>query len=201
MQNIKGGIYIINSREITDKEILEFKANLVLDAHEGNIATVLKYMEKDYIESIKNIGNIEVPQTEEQIETAGKNFATDELKYYNEYGGFTSDGREYVIRINKNHKLPTTWSHVIANQNFGTVVTENMGGFTWSRNSRLNRLSSWSNNPVTDVPSEAIYLKDMKNGKQWSLGALPMPDDKDYYIKYGFGYASFEHISNCTSRG
>lgn len=196
MQNVKGGIFIINSKEIQDEGILEFKANLVIDAHEGNIATVLKYMEKDYIESIKNIGNIETQEIEEQIETAGKNFVTDELKYYNEYGGFTADGREYVIRINKEHKLPTTWSHIIANQSFGTIVTENIGGFTWSRNSRLNRLSSWNNNPVIDVPSEAIYLKDMKNGKEWSLGALPMPDDKDYYIKYGFGYANYEHVSD-----
>ena len=196
MQNIKSGIFIINSKEITDKEILEFKANIVLDAHEGNIDTVLKYLEKDYVESIKNIGNIEIQEIPEKIETAGKNFDTADLKYYNEYGGFTSDGKEYIIRVNKNHKLPTIWSHVIANKNFGTIVTENMGGFTWSRNSRLNRLSSWSNNPVSDVPSESIYLKDMKNGKQWSMGALPMPDDKDYYIKYGFGYASYEHISN-----
>ena len=196
LQNIKGGIFIINSKEIEDKEILEFRANLIIDAHEGNISTILKYLEKDYVESIKNIGNIEITPIDNQIETAGKNFVTDELKYYNEYGGFTSDGREYVIRTNQYHKLPTTWSHIIANPNFGTIVTENMGGFTWSRNSRLNRLSSWSNNPVMDVPSEAIYLKDIKNGKTWSLGALPMPDDKDYYVKYGFGYANYEHVSD-----
>ena len=196
LQNIKGGIYIINSKEIQDKDLLEFKANLIIDAHDGNIASTLKDMEKDYIESIKNIGELPAQEVENQIETAGKTFETDKLKYYNEYGGFSENGREYIIRVNKNNKLPTTWSHVIANENFGTIVTENMGGFTWSRNSKLNRLSAWNNNPVLDTPSESIYVKDLKNGKQWSLGALPMPDENDYYITYGFGYANYEHVSN-----
>ena len=196
LQNIKGGIYIINSKEIEDKDLLEFKANLIIDAHEGNIDSSLKYMEKDYIDSIKNIGELEPRIIEEQIETSGKTFEGEKLKYFNEYGGFSDNGKEYIIRINKNNKLPTTWSHVIANENFGTIVTENMSGFTWSRNSRLNRLSAWNNNPVLDTPSEAIYLKDIKSGKAWSLGALPMPDENDYFITYGFGYANYEHISD-----
>lgn len=196
MQNVKGGIYIINSKEIPDKKLLEFKANLIIDAHEGNINSILKYMEKDYLNSIKNIAELPAKSIEKQIETVGKNLETDKLKYFNEYGGFSENGKEYIIKINKNNKLPTTWSHVIANENFGSVLTENMGGFTWSRNSRLNRLSAWSNNPVIDIPSEAIYIKDIKNGKAWSLGASPMPDENDYYITYGFGYANYEHVSD-----
>lgn len=196
LQNIKGGIYIINSKEMEDKNLIEFKANLIIDAHEGKVDSILKYMEKDYLESRKNIGKLPVKVQNEQIETAGKVFEKDNLKYYNEYGGFSENGREYIIRINKNNKLPTTWGHVIANQNFGTIVTENMGGFTWSRNSRLNRLSAWNNNLVLDIPSEAIFLKDLKNGKLWSLGALPIPDENDYFITYGFGYANYEHVSD-----
>ena len=196
LQNIKGGIYILNEKEIENKDLLEFKANIIIDAHEGNIDSILKYMEKDYIDSIKNIGELEPTVVGEQIETPGKSFEGEKLKYFNEYGGFSENGREYILRINKNNKLPTTWSHVIANENFGTIVTENMGGFTWSRNSRLNRLSAWNNNPVLDTPSEAIYLKDIKNGKAWSLGALPMPDENDYFVTYGFGFANYEHISN-----
>lgn len=61
------------------------------------------------------------------------------LKYYNEYGGFSLDGAEYHIRINKEEKLPTVWSNVMANRNFGTVVTEGLGGYTWYKNSRLRK--------------------------------------------------------------
>ena len=70
-----------------------------------------------------------------------------------------------------------------------------MGGYTWSKNSRLNRLSAWSNNQVVDVPSEIIYVEEEKTGKTWSLGLNPMPDNNYYYITYGFGYANYQHIS------
>ena len=56
----------------------------------------------------------------------------------------------------------------MANKKFGTLVTENMGGYTWYKNSRLNRVTSWENQPNYDIPSEIIYLKDQetknKNG-------------------------------------
>ena len=39
--------------------------------------------------------------------------------------------------MNKDEKLPTVWSNIMANENFGTVVTEGLGGYTWYRNSRL----------------------------------------------------------------
>ena len=85
------------------------------------------------------------------------------LKYYNEYGGFSEDGLEYRIKLNKSNKLPTVWSTILANEHFGTVVTMNLGGFTWKDNCRLNRMSAWNNNPLIDIPSEIIYLKDMEN--------------------------------------
>lgn len=71
-----------------------------------------------------------------------------------------------------------------------------MGGYTWYKNSRLNRLTAWANNPTNDIPSEIIYLEDMENKKVWSLGQNPIPDSNDYYITYGFGYANYMHKSN-----
>ena len=120
----------------------------------------------------------------------------EELKYYNEYGGFSADGKEYLIKVNKSNRLPTVWSHILANKNFGTVITENMGGYTWYKNSRLNRITRWENNPNYDIPSEVIYLKDVDTKKIWSLGLNPMPDDKNYNIIYGFGYCKYIHKSD-----
>lgn len=122
------------------------------------------------------------------------NLEQENLKYYNEYGGFSSDGKEYLIRINKENRLPTVWSNVLANKNFGTLVTESGGGYTWNKNSRLNRLTAWSNNQVIDVPSEIIYMQDKESLKAWSLTLNPMPDDNDYFITYGLGYAKYKHI-------
>ena len=70
-----------------------------------------------------------------------------------------------------------------------------MGGYTWYKNSRLNRISNWSNRAFLDDPSEIIYLEDYKTGKKWSLGLNPMPDENDYSIIYGFGYSKFIHNS------
>ena len=113
-----------------------------------------------------------------------------------EYGGFSEDGKEYLIKVNKRERLPTVWSHILANEKFGSVVTENMGGYTWYKNSRLNRVSSWENNPSYDIPSEVIYLKNMENKKAWSLGLNPMPDNNNYNVVYGFGYCKYIHKSD-----
>ena len=194
---INRGIYLLNISEIKDKDLFITCSNLVIHANDGDIETALKYIEADYKEKCGVVNK----STEKQIVNYEKskmsiNFQTDDLKYYNEYGGFSSDGKEYKIRVNRNNRLPTVWSHVLANPNFGTVITENMGGFTWSKNSRLNRITSWSNNPVMDINSEIFYLKDCISQNAWSLGLNPMPDDNDYLVTYGFGYAKYQHNSD-----
>lgn len=118
------------------------------------------------------------------------------LEYYNEYGGFSEDGLEYVIKLEKGEKLPTVWSMILANETFGTLVTQNLGGYTWHKNSRLNRLSAWNNNPVLDIPSEIIYLKDYETGKKWSLCNNLNDESPESYITYGFGYVNFKSIQN-----
>ena len=196
LQNIKGGIFVLHNLKKQEQEILEYKANLLIDASLGEIKSQLKDFEEEYIEKIKDVGDETKKQLYSQIEERKIELPKQELKYNNEYGGFSEDGKEYHIRISKNNRLPTVWSHVMANEKFGTVITENMGGYTWHKNSRLNRLTAWNNNPVTDVPSEVIYMKDMENDKIWSLGLNPVPDENEYDITYGFGYAKYIHASN-----
>ena len=196
LQNIRSGIFVLNNLSKEEIQVLEFRANLVLDVSLGKIERQLTDLEEEYIETIKQIGDEKIPQIAEEPEQIRKKLEDEQLKYCNEYGGFSLDGKEYNIRINKDNKLPTVWSHVLANEKFGTVVTENMGGYTWYKNSRLNRLTAWANNPTNDIPSEIIYLEDMENKKVWSLGQNPITDSNDYYITYGFGYANYMHKSN-----
>ena len=196
LQNIRSGIFVLNNLSKEEIQVLEFRANLVLDVSLGKIERQLTDLEEEYIETIKQIGDEKIPQIAEEPEQIRKKLEDEQLKYCNEYGGFSLDGKEYNIRINKDNKLPTVWSHVLANEKFGTVVTENMGGYTWYKNSRLNRLTAWANNPTNDIPSEIIYLEDMENKRVWSLGQNPIPDSNDYYITYGFGYVNYMHKSN-----
>ena len=197
--NIEGGIYLLNNiNDKQDKRLLEDKAEVVLNGGAGSLKQQIDEMESIMKENIKQVG-YEVKN--EYYAYGHENYSNpefneDKLKYFNEYGGFSSDGKRYFIKVNKNEPLPTVWSHIIANSNFGTLVTESMGGFTWKNNSRLNKLTALSNDQVSDVPSEIIYLKDMESNKEWSLGLNPMPDENDYYVTYGFGYAEYLHVSS-----
>lgn len=123
------------------------------------------------------------------------NLKVEDLNYYNEYGGFQKNTNEYVLKIGRRDKLPTVWSHILANETFGTVVTENMGGFTWCQNSRLNRITAWDNSPYQDIPSEIIYIKDKETGKVWSTSNF-ITEESDCEVIYGFGYAQYTNICN-----
>ena len=198
--NSKGGIYCLNNiNNKQDKQLLEEKAGVIISAENGTLAQQIRDLELESKDVVRHSGyDIKKEHILDLKEDNYTNqaFKEENLKYFNEYGGFSSDGKEYLIKVNKNNKLPTVWSHILANNHFGTVVTESMGGYTWKDNCKLNRLTAWANNQVTDVPSEIIYLKDMQADKKWSLGLNPMPDDNDYYITYGFGYAKYLHVSD-----
>ena len=98
-----------------------------------------------------------------------------ELSYFNSLGGFTPDGREYAIYLGPSTNTPAPWVNIIADPAFGTMVSETGAGFTWYGNSQRNRLTGWSNDPVLDPPSEAVYIRDEENGVFWSPTASPDP--------------------------
>ncbi|MHB1134363.1 MAG: glucoamylase family protein, partial [Chloroflexota bacterium] len=82
-----------------------------------------------------------------------------ELPYFNGIGGFTPDGREYAIYLGPGTRTPAPWANVLANPEFGALVSESGSGFAWAANSQANRLTPWSNDPVSDPPGEAIYIR------------------------------------------
>ena len=200
LKNIRAGIFELSKNEISkeDLNLLNFVATIIIDANKGRIKDALKELEEEYLEKYKDVGKeqqITLIENENN-ENIDRLENIDNLKYYNEYGAFSEDGKEYLIKVNKENRLPTIWSNIMANEKFGTLVTESMGGYSWHKNSRLNRVSAWQNYACYDIPSEIIYLKDMQTKKVWSLGLNPMPDSKNYNVIYGFGYTKYIHKSN-----
>lgn len=113
----------------------------------------------------------------------------DDLLYWNGFGGFDEVSDEYVIKVNRENRTPVPWSHIIANEKMGAIVTNNGGGNTWFGNSREFKLTNWSNDSVSDRPSEVCVFSD----GVFSFGALPnLNDDFEYVARYGFGYACFD---------
>ena len=200
LKNVRGGIFELSKNEINkeDLELLQLLSSVTINANKGGIKNALKEMEEEYLEKYKTIENEQEIQSIEAENTENIDILqnTEKLQYYNEYGAFSPDGKEYLIKTSKENRLPTVWSHIMANEKFGTLVTENMGGYTWYKNSRLNRITSWENQPNFDIPSEIIYIKDIETKKAWSLGLNPMPDNKNYNIIYGFGYTKYIHKSD-----
>jgi cyclic beta-1,2-glucan synthetase len=119
-----------------------------------------------------------------------------ELPYFNGLGGFTGDGREYAIYLGPDSLTPAPWINVMANSGFGTVVSESGLGFTWSGNSQQNRITPWTNDPVSNPPPEAIYIRDDQSGARWTPTASPIRERDAYRARHGQGYTVFEHNSH-----
>ncbi len=119
------------------------------------------------------------------------------LEFFNGLGGFADNGREYVIVQEEGLRTPEPWANVIANPEFGFLVSESGSGFTWSLNSHENQLTPWSNDHVMDTPGEAIYVRDEATGEVWSPTALPIRDETGSYLtRHGQGYSRFLHGSH-----
>jgi cyclic beta-1,2-glucan synthetase len=123
-----------------------------------------------------------------------------ELPYFNGMGGFTPDGREYAIYLGPGTQTPAPWVNVLANPGFGALISESGSGFAWATNSQSNRLTPWSNDPVTDPTGDAIYIRDEQLGVFWTPTASPIRENDAYRTRHGQGYTIFEHNSHAIEQ-
>ncbi|MBX7137773.1 MAG: hypothetical protein K1X83_07285 [Oligoflexia bacterium] len=114
------------------------------------------------------------------------------VEFFNQLGGFTDEGRSYSLIIRDKVLPPLPWSNIVANPRFGFMVTETGGGYTWSENSRENRITPWSNDPIVDPCGEAIFIRDTESGSYWSATPAPASAGESYRVKHGFGFSEFE---------
>ena len=195
----RGGIYIVRGDLITQDEraLLLSAARVVLDGEEGSLTEQLKVR----IEA--DIGTV-VPENEPDIAplpVAAAASAMPPLVHFNGLGGFDQGGREYVIVLGPGQVTPAPWINVIANPTFGFTVSERGTGYTWCLNSRENKLTPWSNDPVSDPAGEAFYLRDEDDGSLWSPTAAPIRvPGATYTTRHGQGYSRFElHCNGIAS--
>ena len=186
-----GGIFLKSAAQIPeeDQRLLKAAAGVVLVAARGTLPQQLGVL-------------VEAPELLERLPkkralrepSAPLPFM--ELNYFNSLGGFTPDGREYAIYLGPGTNTPAPWVNVIAGPSFGTLISETGAGFTWYGNSQRNRLTGWSNDPVLDPVTEALYIRDEESGVFWSPTAAPIREENAYRARHGAGYSVFEHNSN-----
>ncbi len=115
------------------------------------------------------------------------------LQFFNGMGGFSKDGKEYIIITAPGKTTPAPWINVLANENFGTIVSESGQSYSWLENAHEFRVTPWNNDPVSDLTGESFYIRDEENGRWWSPTPLPGRSKSSYITKHGFGYSIFQH--------
>jgi cellobiose phosphorylase len=114
------------------------------------------------------------------------------LAHDNGFGGVGAEG-EYTIRIEGDRVPPLPWANVIANPLGGFLVSERGAGFAWCGSSYFYRLTPWHNDPVTDPPSDVLYLRDLESGEAWCPTPAPLRSRGEYQVRHGAGSTTFAH--------
>jgi cellobiose phosphorylase len=189
-----GEIFVRAAEQISNEDRLLFQAvaRAIITDERGSLNAQL---------GIRRIAEPEVPRIRIKRATRGERIQRQELPsrdliYFNGLGGFTRDGREYVITMAQDQKTPAPWVNVIANPEFGTVISESGSAYTWGENAHEFRLTPWHNDPVTDASGEAFFLRDEESGIFWSPSPLPARGTGTYVTRHGFGYSVFEHTED-----
>jgi cyclic beta-1,2-glucan synthetase len=184
-----GGIFIRSADQISNEDRILFQtvAHIVISDKLGTLEEQIS--RRSGIKS--NIPYFSPTKFHTSIATTAQ--PQRDLQFYNGYGGFSKDGKEYVITTTAEKSTPAPWINVLANPNFGSIISESGQSYTWIDNAHEFRLTPWNNDPVTDLKGEAFYLRDEESGRFWSPSPLPSRGKAFYTTRHGFGYSIFEH--------
>jgi cyclic beta-1,2-glucan synthetase len=177
-----GGVFVRRAGQLgDDRQLLLAAARVVLYGDRGTLAD-----QTDALGRGRDLPPLHVPSRQPVAPAPGVPHIG-ELRFGNGAGGFTPDGREYVIA----NIPPAPWINVLANPNAGSLATDAGLGSTWVGNSQANRMTPWSNDPVSDPPAEAVYLRDEETGQSWSPTPLPAGRAAPTVVRHGAGYTTY----------
>ncbi len=186
----KGGVYLRTRAQLSSQEIglIEAVARVVLWGIKGPLSVQLRLGDKEKELPVRSpVAEVEPtifseqPKVEESVQ----------LEFFNGQGGFIDKGKAYQIELTKGGVPPLPWSNVVANPHFGFLATEAGGGYTWSENSRENKLTPWSNDPVSDPCSEVVFIRDEEHDELWSATPRPIVPSGKARVRHRFGSTQF----------
>ncbi|MFA5074367.1 MAG: glucoamylase family protein, partial [Nitrospirota bacterium] len=186
-----GNIFVRSSDQISNEDRILFQsvARIIITDTRGTLQDQLnrRVIQEPPVPSL-------IPTKSLRIEPRSSSVGPrQDLAFFNGIGGFTPDGREYIITTSRDQKTPLPWVNILANPVFGTVISECGFAYTWGENAHEFRLTPWQNDPVTDASGEACYLRDEETGYVWSPLPQPARGIGPYVTRHGFGYSVFEH--------
>jgi len=187
-----GGIYLLNSNQMPKEDIL-----LILSVSSVHLVAARGFLRQHLatpIEPVHYPTRLVIHKKNPKERPNELPFL--ELPYFNGLGGYTKDGKEYVIYLDAGKTTPAPWINVISNPQFGTIVTESGVGCAWYGNSQTNRLTPWSNDALLNPICDAIYIRDEETAAFWTVTPSPIREEEPYRIRHGQGYTCFEHNSH-----
>lgn len=194
----KGGVFVRTLKQISPEEYLLLRAvaRIVFVGEKGDLGEQLELPgELEEVKANKR-GVLDYLFKDEQAppkgEGAGFMAPPEKREFENGFGGFIENGKAYGLTVRTEKLTPAPWINVIANPNFGFTVSDAGSGYTWSENSRENRLTPWSNDPVSDHPGEVIYIRDGNTGSFWCPTPLPVKSRGVYNVEHHQGFSSFK---------
>jgi cyclic beta-1,2-glucan synthetase len=192
-----GGIFVRRSDQIAeeDKILMQTVARLIVSDSAGSLAEQMS--RRLLVELPPRLLGIEGRRTTGPLAVVAAptppRFDRPDLTAFNGHGGFTRDGKEYVIVTTRQSPTPAPWVNVLANPFFGTVISESGGAYTWCENAHTYRLTPWHNDPVSDISGESFYIRDEADGRFFSPTPLPAGGALPYITRHGFGYSVFQY--------
>jgi cyclic beta-1,2-glucan synthetase len=188
-----GGVFVRRAEELSEEDRVLFQtvACVVLtDTAETLAEQVERRVQAERLPS--RLTPVRQPADEPATESI-QALSVRERIFCNGPGGFTPDGREYVVTLEPGQNTPAPWVNVIASPHIGTVVSESGSAYTWVENAHEFRLTTWHDDPLSDSSGEALYIRDEETGAFWSPTPLPARGESGYVCRHGFGYSVFEH--------
>lgn len=189
----RGGIHLLNTDQLGPglQRGLEATAHVVLtDAYHSLSAALDRALESRVPPPLF------VPEPSAFYEEVAQLSRPAGLLFENGYGGFDPDSGDYCIHLEPGQCTPAPWCNVLANEEFGCLVSEAGLGTTWAVNSGEHRLTPWSNDPITDRPGEAVYLRDENSGVVWSATPGPMGNAATFQVRHSAGSTEWRQNSH-----
>jgi N,N'-diacetylchitobiose phosphorylase len=106
-----------------------------------------------------------------------------------QYGHFDDAAKEYVIT---RPDTPLPWSNYLGSTEYGAIVSNNAGGYSFYKSAAQGRFLRLRFNAVPlDQPGRTLYLRDEDSGDFWSAAWQPVGKPLDRYkseCRHGSAY-------------
>jgi len=186
-----GGVFLRVAANMSDddRQLLEAAARVVCDGRTGSLDQQLRRADRPPVPPGPFVA-VEAP-SDAPMTAELESRPMDRLRFWNGIGGFAPDSAAYEIHLDGRTVPPAPWTNVIANPAFGCITTDRGLSCTWADNSQSRRLTPWSNDPVTDPPSEALFIRDERTGVFWSATPAPRPDGARHRVRHDLGATTY----------